>query len=474
MISSLLQGRCVCRQQCPSGMQRQAEKRLSEPLSLGWLFVVALALIGSNAFFAAADAAIAHTRVNRIEEVAGGRPSRIPEALSIMASRELYTAACRLGRALTATSLGGVAYFTADACIYVWITDNVMHAGKFIWLAAVGVVYAVLVPIYLVLGELVPIRAVSRNAESALLRLAPPLAYFYLLISPAARLLLRVAKKSMNDIEIDPAHGYGDAHTEADLRTLMKESHQRGYIDQTELTLVDNIFEFTDTTAREIMIPRIDMICLRAGLSLAANKAIAIQHMRTRYPVCEHDKDNIIGFVHIKDLLKEDLRLPNGIASLIRPVTTVPENIHISVLLKLMQKKRSQIAILIDEYGGTSGLVTLEDIMEQIVGDIQDEFDTDSIGIIKRDDGTHSISGLMLIEEVNSFFGTSIDTDEYDTIGGYMYARVDFPPAPGQQLALDSHYELWIEEVLHLRITRISVCRLDSVDRSIDAFHSKM
>lgn len=447
---------------------------MSEPLSLGWLFVVVLCLIGLNAFCSAANAAIAHVRLHRIEGGGGSKKSRLLLARSIMVSKEPYTAACRLGRALAALSLGGVAYWAAKGHVAPWMADIGLRAGTPLWGVALVMIYLLLAALYLVFGELIPIRAVYRNAESALLRLAVPLSFLYLILSPAARLLLRIAKTCLNGMGLDPVQGYGDAHTEADLRTMMKESHKRGYIDQTEMTLVDNIFEFTDTTAREIMIPRIDMICLRAGLSLAANKTIAIQHMRTRYPVCEHDKDNIIGFVHIKDLLKEDLRLPNGIASLIRPVTTVPENIPISVLLKLMQKKRSQIAILIDEYGGTSGLVTLEDIMEQIVGDIQDEFDTDATAIVKRDDGTYSITGLMLIEEVNSFFGTSIDTDEYDTIGGWLYSRIDFPPSPGQRLTVDRQFELRIEETMHLRITRISIRRTAPLDADIsrDAYHS--
>ncbi len=431
--------------------------------------VVVLSLIGFNAFCAASNAALANVRLHRIE---GGGTSRLLLARAIMVSKEPYAAACRLGRALAALSLGGIAYWAAQGQVYLWLADIGLRSGKPLWGATLAMVYLLLAAVYLVFGELIPIKAVYRNAESALLRLAAPLSFLYLILSPAARLFLTVAKSCMKGMGIEPNPGNGDAHTEADLRTMMKESHKRGYIDQTELTLVDNIFEFTDTTAREIMIPRIDMICLRAGLSLAANKTIAIQHMRTRYPVCEHDKDNIIGFVHIKDLLKEDLRLPNGIASLIRPVTTVPENIPISVLLKLMQKKRSQIAILIDEYGGTSGLVTLEDIMEQIVGDIQDEFDADQAGIMKREDGTYSISGLMLIEEVNSFFGTSIDTDEYDTIGGFMYARVDFPPSLGQRLEVERQYELRIEETMHLRVTRISIRRMESslLDVSKDAY----
>ncbi|MDQ6418579.1 hemolysin family protein [Paenibacillus sp. LHD-117] len=430
---------------------------MSEPLPLGWSLIVVMALIGMNGFFAAANAAIAKARINRIEQLEGSGTARNVHVRSILGSQDLYSAACRLGMASAVVGLGWIGYMIAINHVSPWFAAIGMKSGGPSSATAFLIVYIGVVALHLVFGELIPRRAVQRNAESAIVLLTPPLRFLYVVLSPAVRPLQWIANGFMPLFGIDPTKGHGDAHTEADLRLLMKESHKRGYIDQTELTLVDNIFEFTDTTAREIMIPRTEMICLRAGLSLAANKAIAIQHMRTRYPVCEHDKDNIIGFVHIKDLLKDDLRLPSGMASLIRPVTTVPETIPISALLKLMQRKRSQIAILIDEYGGTSGLVTLEDIMEEIVGDIQDEFDTDVSSIVKRDDGTYSISGLMLIEEVNSFFGTTVDTDEYDTIGGWMYARIDFPPARGQSLTLGSEYELLIEETLHLRISRITI-----------------
>jgi CBS domain containing-hemolysin-like protein len=447
-------------------MQRRAGQRLSEPLSLGWLFVVVLAIMGMYAFFVAAHAAITLARMNRVEELGkeDGFP-RHPLAGSLLESRGLYAAACRLGKAIAVIGLGLLSYWAAEGRVSPWLEELGAGSPDTSWVLSCIIVYMISVTLLFVFGELIPLRAVERNAEAALLRMARPIRLTYILLLPVLRLQLRIANVFMPMLGIDPSNGYGDAHTEADLRTLMKESHQRGYIDQTELTLVDNIFEFTDTTAREIMIPRIDMICLRAGLSLSANKAIAIGHMRTRYPVCEHDKDNITGFVHIKDLLKDDQRQSSDLSSLIRPVTTVPENIPISVLLKLMQKKRSQIAILIDEYGGTSGLVTLEDIMEQIVGDIQDEFDTETPGIIKREDGSHSISGLMLIEEVNSYFGTAIETDEFDTIGGWMYARVDFPPKIGQHVAIDGQYEMLVEETLHLRVSRLTVRSLEAEAR---------
>ena len=157
-------------------------------------------------------------------------------------------------------------------------------------------------------------------------------------------------------IGIDPARSTTSAHTEEEIRILMKESHKSGLIDNTELTLVDNIFEFAETNAREIMIPRTEMNCLYMNLPFEENKAIALEEMHTRYPVCENDKDNIIGFVHIKDLLQGD---GEGVRE--HPRHTAADHdragkMQISQLLKLMQKKKTQIAILIDEYGGTSGL----------------------------------------------------------------------------------------------------------------------
>src|SRR5690606_11533517 len=140
--------------------------------------------------------------------------------------------------------------------------------------------------------------------------------------------------------------------TEEEIRIMMKESHKSGYIDNTELTLVDNIFEFAETNGREIMIPRTEMVCLYMNLPIEENKRIALAEMHTRYPVCETDKDNIVGFIHIKDLIKSEGKI-RDLRSILRPILTLPESMPISSLLKLMQKNRSQIAILIDEYGGT-------------------------------------------------------------------------------------------------------------------------
>jgi len=254
-----------------------------------------------------------------------------------------------------------------------------------------------------------------------------------------------------------PASELGTAHTEEEIRILMQESNKSGLIDNTEMDLVDNIFEFVDTMAREIMIPRTEMICLNNNLPAEENLEVAFEGMRTRYPVCDGDKDHILGFIHIKDLIRGSA---SSYTKLIRPILTVPESIQISALLKVMQRAKTQIAILIDEYGGTSGMVTLEDIMEEIVGEIQDEFDEERPGVEKHGDDEYSIDGLMLIEEINDRLGLQMETEDYDTIGGWLYSKLEVnPPQKGQSVEFDDHLFI-VEEMENKRISRIKLLKM--------------
>jgi CBS domain containing-hemolysin-like protein len=257
-----------------------------------------------------------------------------------------------------------------------------------------------------------------------------------------------------------------NVHTEEELRDMMKESSESGLMDSTDMVLVDNIFEFADTTAREIMIPRTEMICLYNNLSLEENLKIASEGMRTRYPICDEDKDHIIGFIHIKDLMRGFV---HDQLSLIRPIIAVPESIKISDLLRRMQRSKTQIAILIDEYGGTSGLVTLEDIMEEIVGEIQDEFDEERPGIEKVGEDEYSIDGLMLIDEINDQFGLNVDTEDYDTIGGWLSSRLEvLLPHKGQSVMYED-YRFVIEETENKRISRIRLIRQQLIQEEAGA-----
>ncbi|SDX41812.1 Hemolysin, contains CBS domains [Paenibacillus sp. CF384] len=410
-------------------------------------------------------------RSSRIDSLAldGNRRARFASRLT--SNLDAYLSACQLGITLASLGLGWVGE-PAIAAMLEPVLEKFHFSPVAIHTVAFIIAFTIITVLHIVLGELAPKTIAIRKAESVTMWTAMPLIGFHKIMYPFIYLLNGTANWLLKRVGIEPAAEHESAHTEEEIRILMKESHKSGLIDNTELTLVDNIFDFAETHAREIMIPRTEMICLYANLSFDENQAIALKEMHTRYPVCDGDKDNIIGFVHIKDLLKVTHQGLPDIRTITRPMTTVPDSMQISNLLKLMQKKKTQIAILIDEYGGTSGLVTLEDIMEEIVGEIQDEFDEERPDIEPRDDQSHSINGMMLIEEVNSYFGLEIESDDYDTIGGWFYAQIENPPSKGQRVVQPDGFEFVIEETDHLRISRIIIrkqgSRIEEEEESIE------
>jgi len=437
---------------------KESRESLSDPLPIPFYLDVLLILflVFLNGFFVAAEFAMVKVRGSRIDSLISEGNMRAKFASRLTHNLDAYLSACQLGITLASLGLGWVGEPAVSGLIepvleQLGFNDVAIHTVSFI------IAFSIITFLHIVMGELAPKTIAIRKAENITLLTAAPLTLFYKIMYPFIWFLNGTANWLLKRFGIEPAAEHESAHTEEEIRILMKESHKSGLIDNTELTLVDNIFDFAETHAREIMIPRTEMNCLYDNISFEENKAIALKEMHTRYPVCDNDKDNIIGFVHIKDLLKVASQELTNIRQIMRPVTTVPESMQISSLLKLMQKKKTQIAILIDEYGGTSGLVTLEDIMEEIVGEIQDEFDEERPNIEKKDDQTYSINGLMLIEEVNGFFGLSIESDDYDTIGGWIYAQIEIPPKREQKVYYEQSHEFIIEETDHLRISRITV-----------------
>lgn len=417
-----------------------------------------------NGFFVAAEFAMVKVRGTRIDTLIQEGNKRAGFASHLTNHLDAYLSACQLGITLASLGLGLIGE-PAIAAVLTPMFKTMNLSMSLIHPLAFFIGFSFITILHIVLGELAPKSVAIRKAEQITLLTAAPLILFRKLMSPFIWLLNGMANVLLKPFGIDTNEASSSAHTEEEIRILVKESHKSGLIDNTELTLVDKIFDFAETNAREIMIPRTDMSCLFGNLSFADNKDIALREMHTRYPVCENDKDSIIGFVHIKDLLKVTDGSVNDIRELMRPITTVPESMPISALLKLMQKRKTQIAILIDEYGGTSGLVTLEDIMEEIVGEIQDEFDEERPDVERRDENTYSISGMLLIDEVNNLFGLDIPTDNYDTIGGWIYSQIEIPPKQNQIVeSEDGQVRFLIEETDNLRISRITVTRSDEAE----------
>ncbi|WP_379127069.1 hemolysin family protein [Paenibacillus sp. sgz500958] len=432
---------------------------MSDPLP-GILHVTLIfLLVLLNGFFVSVEYAMVKVRSGRIDTLIEEGSKRARAARNIVRNLDAYLSACQLGITLASLALGwlgepAIARIVGPSIVELGFGDTSVHVISLI------IAFIFITVLHIVLGELAPKTIAVNKAESVLLLMSGPMNIFYNLMFPFIWILNGLARGLLRIFRLTPASELGTAHTEEEIRILMQESSKSGLIDKTEMDLVDNIFEFVDTMAREIMIPRTEMICLSNHLSVEENLEIAYNGMRTRYPVCDGDKDHILGFIHIKDLIRESA--PNYL-ELIRPILTVPESIQISALLKMMQRAKTQIAILIDEYGGTSGMVTLEDIMEEIVGEIQDEFDQERPGVEKLGDDLYSIDGLMLIEEINDQLGLHMETDDYDTIGGWLYSKLEASsPYKGHSVEFDDHLFM-IDEMENKRISRIKVMKLQQM-----------
>lgn len=415
------------------------------------LFLVAL-----NGFFVASEFSIVKIRPSRLDTLLKEGNSRAVYAKQVTEHLDAYLSVTQLGITLASLGLGwigepAVAKMLAPVFGLFDMPDNLQHSIAFI----VG--FSVITALHIVLGELVPKSLSIQKTEQIVLWVSWPLLMFNKLMYPAVWFLNHVANWILKLMGIQAASEADEAHNEEEIRILMEESHKHGYIDKTELTYLDNVFDFSERHASEIMVPRTDMICLYVEDSFESNIKTALGERMTRYPICEEDKDHIIGFLHIKDLLRalNDGRKPD-LRTLARDVLVVPESLPISKLLRMLQKHRSQLAILIDEYGGTAGMVTVEDILEEIVGEIQDEFDEERPEIEERGNKTYSIDGKMLLSDVNSFFELELDTENCDTIGGWVYSKLDAPLAVGQCIKVEGA-EFVVEELQKTRITRVTV-----------------
>ena len=417
---------------------------------------VVLFLVFLNGFFVAAEFAIVKIRASRLETLIQEGNKRAKYAKVLTDHLDASLSVTQLGITLASLGLGWlgepvVAYLLHPLIESLGLSAEVGHSIAFI------LAFSFITALHIVLGELTPKSLAIQKVEKVVLGIALPMLVFQRIMYPAVWVLNHVANWVLRQIGVEVATEEDAAHTEAEIRILMEESHKQGYIDKTELTFVDNVFDFSDRHVREIMIPRTDMVCLYLEDSFEENVDKALQEHLTRYPMCLEDKDNIIGFLHIKDLLrslyagkKPDLR------TLVRQAPVVPETMPISNLLKLLQMRRSQLAIVVDEYGGTAGMVTIEDIIEEIVGEIQDEFDEERPVVEKRGETTYSVDAKLLLGEVNDILEMNFDIENVDTIGGWLYAQVESPPRIGQK-ATFSGDEFFVEEVDNVRITRVLV-----------------
>ena len=386
--------------------------------------VLIVILIFLTAFFVATEFAIVKLRSSRVDQLIADGNKKAIAVKKVISNLDGYLSACQLGITITALGLGWLGKPTVEVLLYP-VLEPWNFSDQLVTLLSFVIAFSLVTFLHVVVGELAPKTLAIQKAEKVSLLIAKPIIFFYNVMFPFIWLLNGSARQLIKLMGLKPVNEHEEAHSEDELRIILTASYQSGEINQAEYKYVSRIFEFDELKAKEIMVPRTDMICLYLNKSLEENVQIIYQEQYTRFPVADDNKDHIVGFLNTKQFLLEyHQQQVLDLQAFIRPVMSVSDVTPIKILLKDMQKQHTHIAVLHDEYGGTSGLVTIEDILEEIVGEIRDEFDaSESTEIERIEGGRLLVDGRASIEEIAGLLQLNIDTEQFDTIGGWLYSQ---------------------------------------------------
>ena len=408
--------------------------------------VVLLVLV--NAFFVVAEFAIVKVRDTRVAELAamGSRRARVAD--HIVRHLDSYLPATQLGVTVASLALGwlGASVFT-----------EVFHlAMNHTAAAVVGFVFVTFITI--IFGELVPKSVAIRKAEQSALSIALPLRWFYLATRPLTWLIYISAAGILKLFRIQPASERDLAHSEEELRMILDASHEVGHIDRVEQILMRRALTFGDRTVSDIMVPRTEMAALPTSTTVAAAIDEIAETNHTRYPAYEEDIDNIVGYVHVKDLY----RAPRDatLRRLLRPIGFIAETSNIELALQRFQSTRTPLAIVVDEHGGTAGIVTIQDVVEELIGEVQDEFDLEAPMVEERGNGSYSVDGGARVDYLEDFLGLQVPEEGFPTLGGRVFEQLQRRPHVGDEARVgDFHAQ--VLEIDGMRISRVLLTRLN-------------
>lgn len=407
-------------------------------------------LIAFTAFFVASEFAIVKVRTTRIDQLIAEGNTKAINAKKVVSNLDEYLSACQLGITITALGLGWLGEPTIERILhpafnYFELPESVASLLSFI------IAFSLVTYVHVVVGELTPKTFAIQRSEQITLAVAKPLIIFDKLMYPVIHGMNGSARFLATKVfGLDAVSESEVAHSEEELRMILSDSFKGGEINQAEYKYVNKIFEFDDRIAKEIMVPRTEITSIDKDFTLDEVFQLIGVEQYTRYPITDGDKDHIIGLVNMKNLLTAYIKDPTNattpVSDYMQPIIRVIENMPIADLLLKIQRERIHMAILMDEYGGTSGLVTIEDIIEEIVGDIRDEFDTDELPEVQKLDENHYIvDAKMLIENVNDLLGINIDEEDIDTIGGWFMTK-SYETVKGEKI-LEQGYDFMIKEI---------------------------
>ena len=420
----------------------------------------ALTLVGINAFFVMAEFSLVRIRKTRLEELVQQGNGRAALALKMANALDAYLSASQLGITLASLALGWLGEPAVASLLEPLIVGYLAFVpGWFVHTMTFVVSFTLITFLHIVLGELVPRSVALQRVETLALFCAWPLYSFYRMGYPIIVLFNRTAKMILTGLGIRPVHESEIAHSEDELRIIVSASERGGVLDHMESRMIDNVFDFADRMAREVMVPRQDMVCLFTDDSFADNLEVVRSTGHTRYPLCVDDKDHVLGMVHLRDVMgvywsKGETATSEDLSRVVRELLVVPEAMPIANLLQRMQKKRIHLALVADEYGGTAGLVAMEDLLEEIVGDIQDEYDQEEAEMTRLPDGSYEFDGLVLLDEATDLLQIDLSEQEEDTLGGYVFGLLGRRPEIGDKVNIGD-YSFEVLRTKGFRVVRL-------------------
>jgi putative hemolysin len=408
-----------------------------------------LGLLFVNAFFVAAEYGLVTSRRTRIMELEHEGNKRARLVLKITSDPPRFISAMQLGVTISSLAIGALG-------------EQVL-ARKFDGLMAsiLAVILALLIVTYLhvVIGELVPKGIALGHPERTALAVSTPVRWFFVIARPLVWLLQESTTLILRTLGLEPPGAEHEAHSEAELRMLLSSSAEQGEIEHDEQEMLYKVFDFADKEVSDVMVPRPEVVAISIALPAEEALRAVLDSPYTRYPVYRESLDDIVGVLHIRDLIvaMNDRGIADvDLESLVRPAYMVPETKDLGALLTEFRRTNQHMAVVIDEYGSMEGIVTLEDLLEEIVGEIEDEFDLPDETVERIDDETIRIDGTFPIDDFNERFGCELPQDDYHTIAGFVFGQLGRAAGPGDEVQYDG-LTFTVDSVEGQRIDRLRV-----------------
>ena len=403
--------------------------------------IAVLLIVLANGFFVAAEYALVTVRRTRVQELVDQGNRRARRVADLQTNPARFISAIQLGVTLSSLALGAIGEPVVSRLLDspLDLLPQSWHGSVALTVSAV-LTFTVLSFFHVVLGEIVPKSYTLQHAEPISMGVAGPISFFYALFRPFIWVLVSASNVVLRWLGLPPEARRTAVHSEEELKMLVNASREQGVLEEDEQAMLHKVFAFADKDAQDVMVPRPDMVALPLDMPVSELLRLMLQHPYTRYPVFEGDLDDIVGVLHVRDLFAalHDRGIDNvDVRALLRSAIVVPETKRLDELLAEFRATSNHMAIVVDEYGSVAGLATLEDLIEEIVGEIGDEFDLPDAGVRRLGKGRVRLGGSFPIEEFNERFGASLPDEDYHSVGGFVFGELGRAPRVGDSVTAE-------------------------------------